>query len=1131
MSDTVVRIDSGTILKIEPRVQYSGQPYFTWTKDNGQLPPNAQVFGSILYVPSVTKDNEGIYTLTLVDQYGTAKIQVTVYVDETATTTRDPKLPKRIIVRQDQDVELEAGKNANIICQLRPKNYKAISTTSWFRGNRAQREKFPSNIRPNQEVLKIIRVKESDAGQYTCTVSSSDGSYQTIVINLIVKDTEEVPPQVEIAEKQKYAFVGDNLELNCRVTGQPEPIVQWLFNNDPINSLNNVYPRGSNLVINRATEQLNGYFTCKAIGQDGQTAQDSVYLQVLPKQDQQDSDDDDEDQQQTPGSSIQISPSSVNAQLGETVRLTCYVSARNDDQRYEWTKQDGELPGEANVNENTGVLTLYDLKQEDSGIYICQVDNNRAVATINVAGSSRPQELPTSQEALRVEVTPKEVNLVQGRDAEFKCQAFGGSSNIELIWKKIGDTLDTSRHLIQGNNLLIQNAQPNDRGYFECQARNTNNDETAVDYVRVEVEAREAPQVEIYPNQDNIELDYGGSAYLQCRATAGIPQPSINWLRVDGKPLSNKITISQEGSLLEINNAGREEFGEYECLVKNDEGEAKDSINVIARGLPPTNGEEEESPSSSNNEPPRGEDDLSPQIIYSQQPINAREGESVRLACRAVNDNDNQVRLMWITPKGDYLSAEQDGSLRLDQVKLSDQGVYTCSASNRYGTTSGSVRLIVTPDDENGESDSNPVRPVEELKVRIEPKSSTVELGGSVEFTCNILSRNDDDPSTTLKWSRYLGSSLPRYHSINGNSLIIHRVEESDGGNYLCTAQTKDGRISFDGSYLQISRNDPTSAFPVYIKVLESPTDTYQPVVTYRFGVKMSAECVAQSGDIEEITWSKVAGEGAANNRFRFEQTQENAKTIIFETFLPMDIGTYVCIATRSDGSRAQNSITFSRYGDVGNQFTFEVEGPSQPVNQRPNIETNNNEQQQNDNRPEYNNDNNNNDQREQEPTAQIEGEKRIVVNENDLVELNCRISNVREAEWERHGGELGQNVRIETNGEISTLRIYNIQQSDNGYYICNARNSAGSTRDYVMVEVNQSNEPNADDSRDDREDEQARLLAASTTTTTSSNNGNDNQQRNHKPLVQLRAIRNGRPIRDGEELRLGCSVTGICFK
>ncbi len=159
LSDTVVRIDAGTILKIEPRVQYSGQPYFTWTKDNGPLPANAQVINYILYVPSVTKENEGLYTLSLVDQYGTAKIQVTVFVDETATTTRDPKLPKRIIVRQDQDVELEAGKNANIICQLRPKNYRAISTTSWFRGNRAQREKFPANIRPNQEVTFFLVVK------------------------------------------------------------------------------------------------------------------------------------------------------------------------------------------------------------------------------------------------------------------------------------------------------------------------------------------------------------------------------------------------------------------------------------------------------------------------------------------------------------------------------------------------------------------------------------------------------------------------------------------------------------------------------------------------------------------------------------------------------------------------------------------------------------------------------------------------------------------------------------------------------------------------------------------------------------------------------------------------------------
>ncbi len=97
----MIRLNTGDVLKIEPRVVYEGKdPFFTWTKDNGALPANTQLIGFTLYVGSVGKENEGVYTLTLEDSYGKAKIQVTVYVEDSGVgrpTTRDPKLPKRFI--------------------------------------------------------------------------------------------------------------------------------------------------------------------------------------------------------------------------------------------------------------------------------------------------------------------------------------------------------------------------------------------------------------------------------------------------------------------------------------------------------------------------------------------------------------------------------------------------------------------------------------------------------------------------------------------------------------------------------------------------------------------------------------------------------------------------------------------------------------------------------------------------------------------------------------------------------------------------------------------------------------------------------------------------------------------------
>lgn len=193
VTETVIRTDAGTTLKIEPKVQYSGRPQFTWTKDGRPLPSNVEILNHVLYVPYVTKENQGVYTLTLVDDYGTAKIQVTIIVDERSPSggSSTPVNVNRIIVKHDTDVELEVGQSANLICNLHTRNYnpRVITTTSWIKGDREQRERFPSNIRPNQERLQIIKIKPSDAGLYTCITISSDSVTQTALVNIKVKGT------------------------------------------------------------------------------------------------------------------------------------------------------------------------------------------------------------------------------------------------------------------------------------------------------------------------------------------------------------------------------------------------------------------------------------------------------------------------------------------------------------------------------------------------------------------------------------------------------------------------------------------------------------------------------------------------------------------------------------------------------------------------------------------------------------------------------------------------------------------------------------------------------------------------------------------------------------------------------
>jgi hypothetical protein len=42
-------------------------------------------------------------------------------------------------------------------------------------------------MRPNNELLSVFRARPSNAGQYTCTLASSDGTIVSAVVNLRIR--------------------------------------------------------------------------------------------------------------------------------------------------------------------------------------------------------------------------------------------------------------------------------------------------------------------------------------------------------------------------------------------------------------------------------------------------------------------------------------------------------------------------------------------------------------------------------------------------------------------------------------------------------------------------------------------------------------------------------------------------------------------------------------------------------------------------------------------------------------------------------------------------------------------------------------------------------------------------------
>ncbi|RWS17533.1 dscam:-like isoform D [Dinothrombium tinctorium] len=578
----------------------------------------------------------------------------------------------------------------------------------------------------------------------------------------------------------------------------------------------------------------------------------------------------------------------------------------------------------------SGSLILRRVNIYDSGKYLCVVRNS--------AGEERVETTITVTASLRVIVEPSVIIVKVGQSASFLCNISGNPVN-SILWYKDGKALNffsDSRLFTEANLtvLRIGSVSLEDGGLYQCFVSNDFESAQSVAQLNLGGDSLSL----FYSLEDTIPSFYdvfpemtvesNNPVSLKCSAS-GNPVPQIKW-KLDGIPISSdessrfgftladfvrEETNSVVVSFLNISAVRVEDGGLYECEANNGIGSIVHSKRLNVYGKPfirpmpdvkavagralvvrcPYSGYPIEHLSwlkDSKRLPVNRRQDVFPNgtLVISEVQKQDDDGTYTCLATNKGHTASGTVKVSVMDPTTYNLGIRTDefsSDLSFQRVSTRHNGNYTCIVSNDVASVSHSATLLVD------------VAPY----WKVEPSDAAVVAGSSVMIDC--LAEGFPPPITT--WER--GSSIvprhfipiasgPHFEVYANGSLLVKSVENSDAGYYLC--QTNNGI-------------GPGLSKVVTLHVHAPPrfTNTFQSE-TVRAGEKIKLKCEAIGDNPMTIDWQidKQPLNVVDDGRFeRNDETDEKRLISILtvETAQRRDSALYTCFVSNVYGKGEMN--------------------------------------------------------------------------------------------------------------------------------------------------------------------------------------------------------------------------------
>ncbi|XP_024596531.1 roundabout homolog 3 [Neophocaena asiaeorientalis asiaeorientalis] len=249
-------------------VQGDPPPRLRWRKEDGELPTGRYEIRSdhSLWIGRVSAEDEGTYTCVAENSVGRAE----------ASGSLNVHVPPQLVT-QPQDQMAAPGESIAFQCETKGNPPPAI----FWQKEGSQALLFPSqslqptgrfSVSPRGQ-LSIAEVQSGDAGYYVCQAVSVAGSILAKAL-LEVKGAslDGLPPIILQGPANQTLALGSSVWLPCRVTGNPQPSVQWKKDGQWLHGDDvqlNLMANGT-LHIASVQEMHMGFYSCVAKSSTGE---------------------------------------------------------------------------------------------------------------------------------------------------------------------------------------------------------------------------------------------------------------------------------------------------------------------------------------------------------------------------------------------------------------------------------------------------------------------------------------------------------------------------------------------------------------------------------------------------------------------------------------------------------------------------------------------------------------------------------------------------------------------------------------------------------------------------------------------------------------------------------------------